>query len=295
MIERSSSSKWKCHRLVFGAESDIAIGWHKLGFVQRTRHYIPARHFWAALTSAATRNRHSHPSDQEYSDIGKEIDNAFRFSYFYPVHWDGEDYREELPWRSTEGHESDSTDAEEMFEAKFVSSRTRTAVTAETGNAEEGALFEFEFIRARVPDAAAKSQRVYWLGYVWQRDCSDVKLDGLLAEVNIGAERRYGMGRLRRVCFKEWNASVFGATVAYEPRGPILTFNANDFLYAHLKVKGCCAKLSGDLEFFAGRATKDKWPGRDFEGSGLCWAPGTVACERLSAAVGEWGVLVCSA
>jgi hypothetical protein len=268
--------------LVFRAESDLCVGYHKLGFVQRTRYYIPARNFWAATTAGKTWRMNS----GDYLGIGAALDKHVRFSYFFL--YDPETSKILVPWDYTNGGIRGMKP--EDFEATYVSSRARTAVEPISVAATPGALFEVEFITANT--SCGKSVR--WLGYVWIRQDTTYcvkEVADLLSRVGIGGERRYGMGKLALDGEPTVARKVFGLTMEVDGEGPVLDVPAQTPLMAHLSVKGCQAGMRGDLEPLTGRVWDPRrGAGQSCEEPCLCWTPGSLPDGDLRVRVGARGV-----
>ena len=73
---------WQPYRLVYQAKSPIHIGYRTLGFIQRTRYYIPGRALWGAITANLTR---AYGSYEQYGPVGEDVKSSILFSYFYPA------------------------------------------------------------------------------------------------------------------------------------------------------------------------------------------------------------------
>lgn len=288
---------WQLFKIVYEAASDVSIGGDKLGYVQRTRYYIPARSLWGACTANLTHQLKAHPTSADYQECGKRVLENCRFSYLYITDSD----KTVMPWPMPEAGSSWGLSPEE-FERRFVYSRPRTAVAPGTSTAEESALFEFEFLRSR-NDAGLP---IHWTGYVWLRDSENLTSDQLhqaLSRIQVGGERHYGAGQL---LLREWtqlssiNAEIFGVPSTCDESGPKLQLESNKpvHLPAHLAVQGLNIDVSGEFELLLGRVWDDrdavKGPGRTVvRVGGLCWMPGAVpeVSHPFSLAIDGYGIL----
>jgi len=75
---------WNVYRLVYQAISPIHIGWHTLGYIKLTRHYIPGKNIWGAMTANLTRTYGAKGVD-EYKKFGDLLKTKILTSYFYPA------------------------------------------------------------------------------------------------------------------------------------------------------------------------------------------------------------------
>jgi|SRR6185437_12575393 len=258
---------WTCFQLDFAQQSDICIGFHKLGWVQRTRYFIPARNLWAAAT--ALHARRATAPDYPAADV----DASLRFTPLFLASDKGG-----TPWFPWE--------KETEFEAKFVSSRGRVAIDPAFATASDGALFDMEYL-ARTPG-------FHWLGYVWARAAwSKTDLRSLLDRIEVGGERRYGMGVLRMLDVAP-AARIFGAQPGYpDAEDPQVSLGAGHRVPAHLLMEGCPADLtvSGQFEPLTGRNTVNAAKfGQAVAPMQPCWQPGAILSAPATLHVGSQGV-----
>lgn len=285
---------WQLFKTLYEAASDITIGGDKLGFVQRTRYYIPGRSLWGATTANLTQQTHAKPRASDYQTIGNQLLEDCRFSYLYLTDSD----RTVLPWPMAQTDIVSGLDPEE-FERLYVYSRPRTAVAPGTSTAEESALFEFEFLRCK-NDVGLP---VRWAGYVWLRDSDKLRPEQLrkaLSRIQVGGERHYGAGQL---LLREWTplpsatAEIFDVESTCDESGPKLLLETGKPLPAHLAVQGLKIEISGEFELLLGRVWKDtadvRGPGRTLTATGLCWMPGAVptVSHPLPLAIDGYGIL----
>ena len=262
---------WTRYKLEFESQSDICIGFQKLGFVQKTRYYIPAKNFWAAMTEAKVCVTVPNRTHSDYVRIGEEIDKNIRFSYFYVE----ENGRRLLPF----AHGTIGTDE---FERNYVCSTPRTAVDPSSNAAQIGALFEVEYIAAKTSTGNTR-----WAGDVYVRDGYDVgEIKKYLAQFSLGGERRYGMGRLRMI-----DAPSKCAAFADGDEDPVLSFHDGQPITAHASVENCRCRIIGEIEMLTGRITKDDRPGQEWEEAIPCWAPGSRLLSSAQFRIEQKGIL----
>ena len=288
---------WQLFKTVYEAASDITIGGDKLGFVQRTRYYIPARSLWGAATANLTQKMYLKPQAVDYLTIGGQLLDDCRFSYLYLI----DCYKTVMPWSVAATDAISGIDPEE-FEQHYVYSRTRTAVAPGTSTAEDSALFEFEFLRSRND----KGLPIMWTGYVWLKDSEKLSSEQLrkaLSRTQVGGERHYGAGQL---LLREWTelpsaaAEIFGVPSICDESGPKFKLEANKPVHmpAHLAIKGLNIEVRGEFELLQGRVWTDtkpvQGPGRTVEAfGGLCWMPGAEPniSQPLSLTIDGYGIL----
>jgi hypothetical protein len=283
---------WRCYQLTFHAESDISIGFYKLGFVQRTRYYLPARNLWAATTEAMTllnTGPDKVASWNDFKNVGDGVDKTIRFSYFFPRAED----RVHIPRLPDDGISGGEPEADilfvnpEDFESLFVDSRVRTAVNPANNSAQDEGLFEVEFIRAK-----GSAGSICWVGYVWLNEGRTIEEMGrVLARISVGGERCYGMGKLRLGSASE-ASKVFGLMTGLAGVAPTLQLPSDCPIPAHLAVRGCKRPVHGEIEPLTGRVwAADSGPGRDFDKPVACWAPGSIIKAAATTIVGSKGIL----
>ncbi|RLI78970.1 hypothetical protein DRP04_09605, partial [Archaeoglobales archaeon] len=217
---------WVCYKVLLKACAPIHIGYGaKLGIVDKTRYYIPAKNIWGALTNLITKSAMNNGSPKLYFKIGEELRRNMKFSYFYPAEYREVD-DEEIEVKQvfaplyTEnglrfGIRKDEKQVDLMeFERIFISSLVSTAIDKSSRSAEEGSLHEIEFIKDKIKFKQDKGPKpAVFIGYfftksnplkvnlsnglsveiLFERD--SIKINGTsLDEIWVGGERNYGFG-----------------------------------------------------------------------------------------------------
>jgi len=179
---------WTHYRLRFRLLAPLHVGWRKTGNLMQTRPYVPGRLLWAALTARLTRNAGQGHDAQAYQDVGKRVQEYFRFGYLWPS-LDGK--HPYFPWE----HPAD-------FEYLLLGSYMSTSLHPQSTTAEEGSLHEVEFLAPTARDG----RPVFLLGDLWVSE-DDLPNDpanlgdwkAALSYLQLGGERGYGWGRVRLV------------------------------------------------------------------------------------------------
>lgn len=286
---------WKAYRLVYRAAGPTHIGWHRLGFIQRTRFYITGRNMWGALTSAVTMRTQAHGFDTSlYKKVGTEVFNkSVIASYFYPAL---DPDRPLLPLHTDEGLKYGDMTAD-GFEREVVASLGQTAISTGRNTAEEGSLHETEFICG----VAAGWKRIYFTGYFF---IEDGLIPGYLSalqeacrEIFIGGERRYGFGRLvldnTDEAFKKDSTDFFGHELDSSQKEVLVKIGKGRGIPAHLHMEEG-QPLSGDIEPVVGRNwCENSGPGRALSRAAFCWTPGSVVEKEggMGFRLAEYGML----
>ncbi|MCS7283150.1 MAG: CRISPR-associated protein, partial [Anaerolineae bacterium] len=172
---------WVHYTLRFRLLSPLHIGYRKVGNLMQTRSYVPGKVLWGALTARLTRDLGQGADGRAYQNIGKQVQDHFRFGYLWPS-LDGQ--RLYLPWEQDD------------FDYLLLGSYASTALDYDRQAAEEGSLHETEFIAP----VARDGRPVYLLGDLWVRDNLPPELENwrkALGRVQLGGERAYGWGRVR--------------------------------------------------------------------------------------------------
>jgi hypothetical protein len=295
----AESLGWSVFRLVFAAESPIHIGWHELGLIQRTRYWIPARNFWGAAIANGTRRVESEPVSEAYKRTTGSVNRTLRFTNFYPTvtpERDGAGFRPSYQ-RSKGLLYGEVTAAQ--FESEWVHSQTSTALAPERLSAEDGALHESEYL---APRRASDAARLYFEGYALARGAEAAEwLRAALALCLIGADRRYGWGRLRLLNGASGmspRATMFdgfrpdGEEPSLEvdgPPDPVVTSDGEVTLPAHVIADGVDG-TEGDLEPVGGRDWNGKGSGGAVLKPKLCWTPGSICDGVRHFAIGPTGL-----
>ncbi len=315
---------WIPYKLIYRAEAPIHIGYHKLGFIQRTRYYILGRNLWGALTANLTRALGS----DEYGKTGDEIVANLRLTYLYPtLHDDGASPL--IPMFTEKGviyGPGDESLSAPEFERTFIRAYTQTALEPSSLTAEEGSLHETEYI-APVVEVNGEPRPVYFVGYIFLKEGGfEIKLNSsesitlnmgngplksALESIWVGGERKYGFGLLRLKknpeaetdrLFGEYNWKENGDKVE-------ITVPAGKPIPSHLEIDGCSAvKLRGDIEPLMGleygvreeevgenedkKIDKKIGFGQRISECKLCWMPGSaVTDEDAKFKIRDYGIL----
>jgi len=279
---------WTMYTAIYELRSPLHIGYHKVGNVQRTRYYVPARNLWGAVTEALTR-RGFHSQDApvgDYRKVGEWVKAHCAFGYWfiqengqllYP-HYDG--------GKLKYGH---LTAAE--FEHRYLDAHVTTALDPSTTSAEEGSLHEVEFIAPYHPVKPDDQEAVLPTrigGWVFLDETAlrllgeESKWRAWLGDLQIGGERRYGFGQLRLISGPEAAASLEHCQVELSGERPKVQVGENQPVWAHTLVEG--VKGRGMIEPLVGRETgsDSRSFGRALTPAQVCWVPGSIV-ERA-----EW-------
>lgn len=281
---------WQMYQVTYELRSPLHIGYHKVGNVQRTRYYIPARNLWGAVTEALTRRgfatevrQTARPDD--YRDVGDWVKEHCAFGY-----WFIEESGSMLSPRYEDGELKYGPYRVADLERRYLGAHVTTALAPSTTSAEEGSLHEVEFIAAYASDGTRTRIGGYlFLDEEGQKHLGDEQAwRAWLGNLQVGGERRYGFGQLRLAASGftvtspgDWNLN------AGRPQIRILKDNP---LPAHAPVNGVRAR--GSVEPLVGRETRG---GSDAFGGTLtaaeiCWAPGSLVEEDISFEIAPSGV-----
>jgi len=266
---------WHLFQVTYDLLSPLHIGYHKVGSVQRTRYYIPARNLWAAVTERLTRGGfHTDDAPEgDYVQIGQWVRDHVAFSYFFVQDGDALLY----PHYMESGLCYGGLSVEE-FERRFLSAHVTTALDAATTSAATGSLHEVEFIAPHDRDG----RRVSMGGWVWLDDRAQEQFDEAgwrkwLGELQAGGERRYGFGRLRLMACEARAALPDGYAWGADGDRPVVTVSLNRPLLAHAALERVRAR--GMIEPLVGRETTrgdSAGFGRILTAGRVCWMPGSV-------------------
>ncbi|MDD3248466.1 MAG: RAMP superfamily CRISPR-associated protein [Methanosarcina sp.] len=248
---------WTFYRISLRLLSPVHIGWKKTDNLQQTRPYVLAKTMWGALTARIARDY----GNFDYEKIGNEVAENLRFSYFYPTIIPNK--IDIFPWENIDD-----------FSWKYLNSSQNTALNQKT--AEEGSLHETEYISPKTRN----NKSVYLLGYLFEKEGSDLKWQESLKKVQLGGERGYGwgkveMGKVEIEEISKLHDEFFnGYTVDLSNENPIINvLEENKYVLAHTLANNL--NLNGLIEPFVGRETsKNKYFGGKYSNAEICWMPG---------------------
>lgn len=258
---------WQMFKATYELHSPLHIGYHKVGNVQRTRYYVPARNVWGAVTEALTR-RGFHADDApegDYEKIGEWVKRHCAFGYWFVR----EEHKPLMPRYENDELKYGDLSARE-FERRYLGAYVTTALDATTTSAEEGSLHEVEFIAPRTREGAQTQIG----GWVFLDDTAQKALDweDWLRDLCIGGERRYGFGRLSDGKLTATSDNAW----QLEDTRPRVQVKANGSLRAHTLVAQVDAR--GQVEPLVGRETRgdSRQFGMELTPAQICWAPGAL-------------------
>ncbi len=245
------------YRIIFKLNSPLHTGHRKIGNLMQTRSYVPGKNLWAAITARITRDNGSN----NYKKTGKEINEKFRFSYFWPAI--SPDNTEVKKWDDLTTYFTfdvhDYSNLSKIYPVKkdsnkkpfdylFLGSYASTSLNYERYGAEEGSLHEVEFISPVTRD----KRQVYLVGSIWVKDSlsDDIKnWKKSIKIISIGGEQKYGWGRLELIeCNEAQSNPLFKPGLDY--------FEWEGYLPAHIDSDGT-KELQGSLEPLVGWETKE--------------------------------------
>ncbi len=280
---------WQRYHVTYELRSPLHIGYHKVGNVQRTRYYIPARNLWGAGTETLTRRGFSTPDAPEgdYQKIGNWVKAHCAFGYWFIQEND-------VPLApGYQGRElCYGTQPAAAFERRYLNAHVTTALDAATTSATDGSLHEVEFIAPYAADSTRTviGGAVFLDAEAQSRLGTEPAWRSWLATLQVGGERRYGFGQLRlRGDFEPVSPGAWELGGA-RPQVRLLAAEALPF---HTLVAGVAAR--GMMEPLVGRETRpadSQSFGAVLTAAQLCWTPGAqltqaATLELTSAGIGR--------
>lgn len=291
---------WNCYQLTFRIRSPLHIGFHKVMHFYRTRYYFYGKLLWGAMTA-----RLAPLLGTDYRQVGAFLKEAIRFGYFYLSTQD-EIY---IPRYTDKGLKFGSLSLSE-FERKIVSSIASTAIEPNLLTAEEGMLYEVDFINPYTIDEAAQ---VRLKGLIWLRELDGQELQLKYSDDNwfiifnnqnnvffdaikllqVGGEKRCGFGlieciELNRI--EKGENTTFSGSWEENNQGVIITLQENEPIWAHALFSQSL-EIKGDIEPIVGREWDEtqKGAGRKLVSSGLYWSPGSVVLKKTKFKIQDYG------
>ncbi len=314
---------WACYKVYLEAKAPIHIGYGaKLGIVDRTRYYIPAKNVWGALTNLIVKSVMENYNPEIYQEVGESLNKNIKFSYFYPTKY--EKANEEIkilqvfaPCYTEEGlkfgvHKDKEKISLERFERVFISSFVSTAIDKTSKSAEEGSLHEIEFIRDKIESETGIKPTVF-VGYFFVRDeplkikvgekeveislANSIEVNGVkLNEMWVGGERNYGFGRVNVFLerFSNEEVDLFSSGMIVDTTKEQLTIRGEEYITAlsHINIENLGVKLiKGDIEPLIGREWSERGSGQKISQTArICVSPGSqFICDR-EISIGNFGI-----
>ena len=314
MHDTQESAMWTAEPLAFRLRSPLHIGWRKVGNLMQTRPYVPAKNLWAALTAELARRQPQQgraATAEAYQDVGKKVAESLAFTYLFPA-LAADPAQALYPWLTPGGLVyGKECLAAETFDYLCLDSYAGTAITVGQNAAETGSLHETEMLSPRTRPLAGTrlagrygaaadelGAPVYLAGYALVKGEGPAGWWDALERLQIGGERRYGWGALRK---EEAGVppgdGLFGLyDVAGDDTRPVLRARMNAPTLAHALAADfngatTVVGVSGPVEPVVGRETNAKRGfGANLIQARVCWAPGSPLGEGQRVLVGEDGI-----
>lgn len=308
---------WERIDVIFTLKSPLHIGYlpFKGSVISPTRYYVPGKNFWGAITKRTTEHLYENPQGKNYKNIGKQIKDNFRFSYFY-LYDDKTIY--------TPSFDDDELKYGNLllpeFEHKFIGSRVLTAIDKNSGTAKDESLHEIEFIKDKYIDENEEVKTTKIIGCIWIKegtklDNKDVEIKdnrifindfNIIEELTIGGELGYGFGLVKLESIIP-NGKLFPIKeVSLEDENILIEIEENQPIISHLQYDKDL-HFQGDIEILAGRGYFDvekninqetqnpeykKNPGKSLTSKGYYFTPGTLLLNNIEPLLMDWdGVL----
>lgn len=276
---------WQKFRVIYELHSPLHIGYHKVGNVQRTRYYIPARNLWGAVTEALTRRGFSTHgvSSGNYQQVGEWVKKHCAFGYWFVY----ENSKLLTPCYCKDGLKYGNLSVSE-FERRYLDSHVTTALDPKTNSAQYGSLHEVEFIAPYSRNGA----RTQVSGSVFLDDEAKTILSengwrNWLSNLQVGGERRYGFGTIRLVEMEPEDDPI----TCTRPRQSV---SKNTSFLAHVSVTKN-VQIRGQIEPLVGRATLQSHAfGSRLTSAIVCWTPGSIPMDDVQVQFeqeGYWRVI----
>jgi len=307
---------WKRLDVEFTLKSPLHIGYlpSKGSVISPTRYYVPGKNFWGAVTKRLTEHLCDNPRGKDYQTIGKEIEENFRFTYFY-IHDGKKAYMPEF--KDGKGLVYGGQDNYD-FENRFIGSRVMTALDKNgSGTAEDGSLHEIEFINNRYKDRKGNINDTKLIGCIFIKNDGEIKYNykenysitsnkrgifvddfNIIEELTIGGEQKYGFGIVELT-----GIGNIKYPVSFTFDNDEITFevNENTPLFSHLEYS-TNLPFKGDIELVSGREYKDPrengendkryhHPGKKITKTKRYFAPGTIILEKIEVLMDYCGLL----
>ncbi len=282
---------WHKFSVTYELRSPLHIGYQKVGNVQRTRYYIPARNLWGAVTEALTRRGFSTKdvSSGNYQQVGEWVKTHCAFGYWFVCEKPQKNSQENsqllTPCYCGDGLKYGNLSVTE-FERRYLDSHVTTALDSKTNSAQHGSLHEVEFIAPYSRQNGART-RVSGLVFLDDEAKKILNWEYWLSNLQVGGERRYGFGTLRLVDMK-----LEGDPITCTR--PCQSVSKNKPFLAHVSV-ATNIQIRGQIEPLVGRVTSQSHAfGSSLTSAIVCWTPGSIPMDDVQVQFeqeGYWRVI----
>jgi len=267
---------WMPYRVVFRLCSPLHVGWKKTGNLKMTRGYVTGRILWAALTARLTRDHGKGADRESYVEIGEKLKEFFRFGYFYPglpknlgrKVKTAKDLDVHYPWK------------DKFFDYRFKGSYASTALDYSFRSALDGSLHETEYLRTYTRPINAPTLPVYLMGEIYvEKSANNEEIlknwEDALDRLQLGAERRYGWGKVELVSCCSLDAK--------SDHNPEMTLDKGEAIAAHALGDNLSEFLSGQVEPLVGWERANHVPGMTWalHEPIICYAPGSRLIKKM--------------
>lgn len=276
---------WKLYRVVFRLHSPLHVGWLKIGNLMRTRPYVLGKTIWGAVTAALAMKQFS----GDFLKTREKVSRSLAFSYFYPA------LEKEAPLWPCYTDEGLCYGAACMpaaeFERRLLAAYGSTALDYSCNAAAAGSLHEVEFIS---PYDHQEGKPVYLVGYIFERQGSQVRWQDVLSTLWLGGERKSGWGQVRLDEKPSPSEKLFGCALILDEERPAVKVEANRPILAHAVAHGIRAQ--GQIEPLVGRETREAARFGEVLPSWvpICWVPGSRLLADQLFEISEYGIWQCT-
>lgn len=278
-------SDWECKELIYELKSPVHIGnGQKLGIINRTRYYIPGKTMWGAAVAKIGKELGLDTTEnKKWGNLGEFVKENMKFTYFFISDKKGNEVK--IPKYTENGNIKYGNLSEKDFESKYITSFASAAVEKEKGTATDGDLHEIELIKNRT--GPKEDDKVYINGYVFidkdkfeKEDYDKEDFLKWIEELQIGGERNYGYGKIKRDKKKNTPEEVFGNEWKTDSEDIVIEKEENkEFTpFGHILIEdednSHINEIRGDLEPLIGREYSGS-EGQNAKFSGIALAPGS--------------------
>lgn len=192
---------WAAFSLTYRAITPLHLGCHPLGFITRTRYYVPGWTLWGAITAQLTRACFPRAAGRNYEEVGQFVADNMPTSYAY-IQVEG---KLTCP-KFENGQLRYGKLSPAEFEARFVTSLGQTAIAPESLTALTRSLHETEVLAAYdlVTGEPVRWKFILYTRHPWKtqnstlRELAPEDILTAIERLTLGGDRRYGLGLLRR-------------------------------------------------------------------------------------------------
>jgi hypothetical protein len=278
--------KWRRYRIVWKLGSPLHIGYRTIGTIAQTRLWVPGRNVWGAMIDTLARIQ---GATAQNPGKFKELQHVFKESlcfeawFLTPEEGCNVPANPWYPIYKSDGLYYGKLKEDEM-QRVVLGANVSTAIDHTANIADEGNLFEVEYVAPQGLFSPYKGNPIWIIGHLWAHTDTKITINGDVLEISdlfnqylvslsIGGEQRQGYGCLTNGTISPGDEQTYQVNAD----GDYIIPKNEPFPF--LISAQTTEVTRGKVEPIVGRSTnseKQKGHGATLEDALFCWLPGSI-------------------